>query len=134
MEELLLLSEANVIELEIGQGLVFPRPQDSNLLVLEMSRAKIEPSAINLGSALLVLPQVFWPANDERFDDFFGSLRSLMGQKIIWQATISGTTVDPRLGRIVVQYGEAENRRSFGLSREEASVSRKVSMPRHPIA
>lgn len=129
-EELQILAERDVIDLVTPPNT--PKPEGSTLLVLRLERTSIKANNDwEYGECFGILPEPQWPANDSRFDDFVGGLRSLVGTTIRWQATVSGTQDDPRLGRIIVQYetGSMGDRR-IELTREDAPVSRKVSVPR----
>lgn len=129
-EELLLMSDRKVIRLNIPDNFTRPQPQHGNLLVLGMERTQASPTLSIGGEAFCILPEELWPAVDSQFDDFVGSLRSCMGQQIRWQATVSGTAEDSRLGKIIVQYESNSGLRRFAIAREDAPVSRKISVPR----
>ena len=133
-QELQVMSERNAIDLFLPELLESPQPNDGALLVLGLERTAVKSSNdYAYAEAFGILPEALWPASDGRFDDFLGGLRSLRGRQIRWQTTISGTQDDPRLGRIIVQYETSNGDRRIELAREDSSVSRKVSVPRHTV-
>lgn len=144
LEEVFLLGERDDILLKVNNALLgedgrsIVKPAEGNLLVLHMQRTNSQVLENPLeGEMICILQQKYWPADDERFDHFFGALRACVGRPFTWQATISGTKDDPRLGKIVCQcpspiYPGRKN--TFDIAREEeVQESRRVSVPRNSI-
>ncbi len=127
---------------DIPLDLTWLMPDGYNQRILRLEtqrnwRQRVNPAGVEPDNHFLVgiLPENRWPTQGPEWDRFVGQLGECTGQYIQWIATLSGTSNDIRLGKILVttkvQLPGSEalaNGTTFSIQREDVPLTSPLTV------